>query len=614
MAEKIIGRYEVRAEIGRGGMAVVYLGYDPTFRRQVAIKVLPHQWLENNLLRARFEREARAIAALEHPAIVPVHDFGEQDGQPFLVMRYMPGGSLSQRIQRGALPLGEASDIVRQLAPALDAVHARGIVHRDLKPANILFDAYGNPALSDFGIAQFSEATLDLTGDAVIGTPSYMSPEQVRSDASIDGRSDLYALGVILYEMLTGQQPYRAATPMSVAMKHLTDPVPQIRALRPQFPAELDAILAKALAKDREQRYARAADLAADLLALPELPSLPLDATLPEEAPLGEDRITAGEIQSTDAGLADAASLGENGAQAAVPAPRQTAGFQEAPGPARPASSRKIWLLPLGAGGALLVLGLCVVLALGLVAYRSGWLGGLSAPPLGAANTPAPAPIGTETTAASSSTTAPAQTAPAEAAAPTLAQLPAETAASAVLFYDDFSQPAHGWPQGEAAGASYSNASGAYRAASQQPDTLHWASPEGSYADASLSVDARLTAGDGESYFGLLCRIQDADNFYYLVVRPDGYFTIGIYQDGQFNTLLPGGWTYSSAVAGIEDVYRLRADCRGDSLSMYLGEALLGQAQNSAFSSGRVGLALAAIGNEAQLEIDFDEFTVRAPR
>ena len=239
MPASLFGRYEIRQEIGRGGMAHVYLAFDPTFRREVAVKVLPPHYLENPLLRARFEREARLIATIEHPAIVPVYDFGEQDGQLYLVMRYMSGGSLVALIRQGPFTLNKASEILALLAPALDAVHARGIVHRDLKPGNILLDAFGNPALSDFGIAHLSEATVDLTGAAVIGTPAYMSPEQVRAEVTLDGRSDIYSLGIILYEMLTGRQPYQAATPMSIAMRQLTDPVPDIRRLRPDLPESL---------------------------------------------------------------------------------------------------------------------------------------------------------------------------------------------------------------------------------------------------------------------------------------------------------------------------------------------------------------------------------------
>ncbi len=237
MAMHKFGRYEIKTEIARGGMATVFHAYDPRFERDVAIKVLPREFLHDPQFRTRFDREAKTIASLEHPAIVPVYDFGEEEGQPFIVMRYMSGGDLSDRIAKGPIPVTEATQILTRLAPALDAAHAKGIIHRDLKPGNILFDQYGNAFLSDFGIARLSAAgTTTLTGGAILGTPSYMSPEQIQGDREIDGRSDIYALGVILFQMLTGNTPYKADTPARVMMMHLLEPVPNILKPRPTCP------------------------------------------------------------------------------------------------------------------------------------------------------------------------------------------------------------------------------------------------------------------------------------------------------------------------------------------------------------------------------------------
>jgi serine/threonine-protein kinase len=218
-----IGRYEIKGEVGRGGMATVYRGYDPRFGREVAVKVLPPALLHDPQFRARFEREAQTVATLEHPAIVPVHDFGEEDGRLYLVMRLMVGGSLADKLQQGPITIEEAARIFGRLATALDSAHLRGIVHRDLKPANILFDQWDEPYLSDFGIVKLMEgdsATLTGTG-GILGTPAYMSPEQVLGNEALDGRSDVYALGVILYEALSGQRPYKSDTPMGLAFKHV---------------------------------------------------------------------------------------------------------------------------------------------------------------------------------------------------------------------------------------------------------------------------------------------------------------------------------------------------------------------------------------------------------
>ncbi|MBI5348217.1 MAG: serine/threonine protein kinase [Chloroflexi bacterium] len=266
MATPMIGRYEVKSELGRGGMATVYHAYDPRFKRDVAIKVLPREFLHDPSFRARFEREAQTIAALEHAAIVPVYDFGEQCGVPYLVMRLMPGGSLADHLkQKGSLTLQEVSRIFNRLAPALDHAHAKGVIHRDLKPGNILFDQNNDPYLSDFGIAKLTQGSASFTGSAIVGTPSYMSPEQARSDAVVDGRSDVYALGAILFELLTGQTPYKGDTPMGVVVKHITEPVPKILTVDPNLPADCETLIAKAMAKDAEARYQTAGEFASAL-------------------------------------------------------------------------------------------------------------------------------------------------------------------------------------------------------------------------------------------------------------------------------------------------------------------------------------------------------------
>jgi tRNA A-37 threonylcarbamoyl transferase component Bud32 len=263
-----IARYEILREIGRGGMATVYLARDPNFQREVAIKVLPHEALHDSTLYQRFQREARTIASLEHPAIVPVYDFGEEDGQPFLVMRYLNGGSLSAKIKAGPLPVAEAAKVMLRIGDALDAAHAKGIVHRDLKPANILFDQYGNAYLSDFGIAQLSEATSPLTGSAILGTPAYMSPEQIRGDGKVDGRADIYALGIVLFEMLTGKTPFKADTPAQMMMMHLANPTPRLPEEKSDLPDTINGVLIRAMAKDPDLRFQKASELGSVISAI----------------------------------------------------------------------------------------------------------------------------------------------------------------------------------------------------------------------------------------------------------------------------------------------------------------------------------------------------------
>jgi len=266
-APEIIGRYEVERELGRGGMAVVFLAHDPFMERQVAVKLLPRQFTFDAQFQARFQREARVIALLEHPAIVPVYDFGYSEEQPFIVMRYMPGGSLEDRIRNGPLSPQEAIRIFEQLAPALDYAHQQGVIHRDLKPGNILFDQVDNAFASDFGIAKISGSSVALTGSGFIGTPAYASPEQAMGKEELDGRSDVYAMGVVLFEMLTGKLPFEADTPMSLAMAHILEPVPDILELRPDLPKPYKALIERALAKERENRFATVEALVAALIS-----------------------------------------------------------------------------------------------------------------------------------------------------------------------------------------------------------------------------------------------------------------------------------------------------------------------------------------------------------
>ncbi|MEI2608011.1 MAG: serine/threonine-protein kinase [Candidatus Promineifilaceae bacterium] len=269
MAQQQFDRYQIIAELGQGGMATVYRAYDPRFRREVALKILPSAFLNDPAFHVRFEREAQSIAALEHPAIVPVYDFGEADGQPYLVMRLMTGGSLADRLEKTTLSLAEITRIFSRLAPALDAAHRHGIIHRDLKPANILFDQYDEPYLADFGIAKWAsegDATKALTGTgATVGTPAYMSPEQVQGQ-DLDGRSDVYALGVILFEMLTGKRPYEATTPMALAIKHVTDPVPTLATQN--LPPTCQMVINRAMAKNPQERYGNAAALTHELASI----------------------------------------------------------------------------------------------------------------------------------------------------------------------------------------------------------------------------------------------------------------------------------------------------------------------------------------------------------
>ncbi|HNB51496.1 MAG TPA: serine/threonine-protein kinase, partial [Anaerolineales bacterium] len=268
MTIRKIGRYEIMSEIERGGMATVYYARDPFVDRYVAIKILPRALVHDAESRARFEREARIIAAIEHPAIVPIYDYGEEDGQPYLVMRFMKGGSLGRQLHSHIFSLPEAQRIISRVAPAIDKVHQLGIVHRDLKPDNILFDEDEHPYIADFGIAKLAEASASISGDKLVGTLYYASPEHLQKGNALNALSDIYALGVILFEMLTGDVPYKGEVTTQLIKAILMDPVPHASEMNPSLPPAIDALIERAMSKNPKHRHQSAIEFAQSLEAV----------------------------------------------------------------------------------------------------------------------------------------------------------------------------------------------------------------------------------------------------------------------------------------------------------------------------------------------------------
>jgi eukaryotic-like serine/threonine-protein kinase len=262
MAEKNFARFQILGEIGIGGMGLVYQADDPAAESSVAIKILPPEFIHDLGLRANFEREVRLISSLEHESIVPVLEYGAFQGQPYLVMPYMPGGSLAERLVHGPLSPLETAQILDRLANALDYTHQQGIVHRDLKPSNILFGEDGQAFLADFGIALQNQAIWSISG-VVRGSPAYLSPEQALRNESIDRRSDVYSLGIIVYEMLTGVKPFQGDVSMVVVLKQIHDEPPLLRSYNPQIPVALEEVVLQALAKNVVERYQTAGEFSA---------------------------------------------------------------------------------------------------------------------------------------------------------------------------------------------------------------------------------------------------------------------------------------------------------------------------------------------------------------
>jgi serine/threonine-protein kinase len=262
-----LGKYDILEEVGRGSFATVYRAYDTRLDRVVALKVLHPQLTTDPEFIQRFHQEARTAAGLYHPHIVTVHDVGEEAGQYYLVMAFLPGRPLDQWLLEDTLPVEQAVFIVEQIAGALEAIHEQGLVHRDVKPGNIMVDDTGHATLLDFGIVRAAEGTGLTKTMAVLGTPEYMAPEQaeIEEAVEIDWRVDIYALGVVAYEMLVGRPPFAGRLPTAVIYKHVHEPPPAPSILNPDLPLGLDPVLLRVLAKSREDRFQRAGALAVEL-------------------------------------------------------------------------------------------------------------------------------------------------------------------------------------------------------------------------------------------------------------------------------------------------------------------------------------------------------------
>jgi tRNA A-37 threonylcarbamoyl transferase component Bud32 len=252
-----VGPYRIMEQLGQGGMATVYKAYHAALDRYVAIKVLHAAFREDPSFTARFTREARVVAKLEHPNIVPIYDFSEFEGQPYLVMKFIEGETLKARLARGPLSAAEAVRVIQAVGAALAYAHSKGILHRDIKPSNVLLTPDGGIYLADFGlarIAQSGEST--LSSDMLLGTPHYISPEQAQGVKNLDAGTDIYSFGVVMYELSVGRVPFNADTPFSIIHDHIFTPLPLPRAINPKVPAAVERVLLKALAKDRKDRYA----------------------------------------------------------------------------------------------------------------------------------------------------------------------------------------------------------------------------------------------------------------------------------------------------------------------------------------------------------------------
>jgi ligand-binding sensor domain-containing protein/tRNA A-37 threonylcarbamoyl transferase component Bud32 len=362
---QMLGPYRIISQVGQGGMARVYQAYHAAMDRYVALKVLPSQLAENPEFTGRFQQEARIIARLEHPQILPVHDYGESEGVAYLVMRYLEGGTLKDRLHEHPPSLSEIDHYFGQLAEALAYAHARGVVHRDLKPSNVMVDLHGHLFLTDFGIAKLLEGSSKLTGTGTLmGTPDYMSPEQAQG-LKVDQRTDIYSLGIILYEMVTGRVPFEAETPLAVILAHVNAPLPLPSSLKPGLSPAIERVLLKALAKSPDDRFASIDEFhAAWKKAVLEATTLPL-------APAPAPAVPPSVPPSAPPPALPAASA--EPARAAVPDSTVPLRAASLPAPTPPAAAvrRKLPAAPIAVGAGLLAV---VVVGLALFAAAEAWL------------------------------------------------------------------------------------------------------------------------------------------------------------------------------------------------------------------------------------------------
>jgi len=564
---QMLGPYRIITQIGKGGMANVYKAYQPSVDRYVAIKVLPSQLAESQEFATRFHQEARIIAKLEHPHILPVFDYGESDGVAYFVMRYLDAGTLRDKMEaKHPLPLNDIDRIFTQLADALSYAHSFGIIHRDLKPANALIDSHGNIFLTDFGIARLLEsASPRLTQtDAIMGTPAYISPEQAQG-LDVDQRSDIYSLGIILYEMVTGGVPFVADTPLAVLFKHISDPLPLPSIVKPDIPPSIEKVILKALAKDPKDRFSSAGEfVAAWKHALEE------KDTIRQGQPTGSTPIMY-TVPST-------------------PAPAQPK-----PAPVKqttPKSGMSTgWIIGCLAGACLLFS------VAGVALIGANWRN----MPFLNPGTTTPLPLPTETASPVPPTDV-----------PPLSVTAVVNNTAKVLLEDDFSVSRDSWGTLTDSDSSIAYDSDALHMLIFTKDLVAWSTPNDQvYRNTHMEVTAFNNDTDPTTAFGFICAQQSKDwSFYYLAITPGGEYAVIKATDGESDVFLTnnGKWGSSNLIPEKAASYRVGGDCGNGKLTLYVNGKQIASASDNTYGSGHVGLFIWSGANVSSADVTFDDF------
>ena len=616
LSGKQLGKYQVISPLGEGGMAAVFKAYQAGMDRYVALKILPRHYAADPEFMARFQQEARLIANLQHPHILPVHDFGEAESYTFLVMPLVETGTLAELLRGEPLPPARIRSVISQIGDALDYAHSRGLIHRDVKPSNILLDERGNCLLTDFGIAKMVEGTAHITqSGAIVGTPAYMSPEQGVGQA-LTPASDIYSLGVVMYEMATGKAPFVAETPMAIVIKHINEPLPPPSKVNPALPPALERVILKALAKDPKARYASAERMVqAVRAAIPEITELEPDTVRPGES-------TTVMPEPSRPARAPVGPADPRPVQQAPRVERMATG--QAPA-ARSRSSRLV--LWLGLGG-VLAAGLCAVAVFGGGALVAGMTSATETAAAVAAAANAAATAAAES-AQSASATAAAGTAQAEEAT-ALAQLVANATGTAqavptlvpsenwpVLLQEGFADNDNGWHPFEDFQDDYGTRSFVLSRGRFLWDVtplrdihMHDTPSMASISDFLASVDVRQTSGPQSADYGLAFRVVSDDTLYTFNISDTGQFAVQLLNRGVWSTLL--NWSATGAIRPGE-TNNLRLLAQGDQFTFFINGQEVAQLGDGSLPLGRVGLAIDHFEEDVTASWEFDNFEVRAP-